>query len=423
MMKIRPLVLAALFMLMLPLSGAFAQEAEDISAECTFKSDSYARKWTNLTNKNYDAYWQSGERKNPYLVIQSEKPMYSLYLCFREMPESYVLQRKEGKEWVTFAEGDTRFHHAFYELDGETEIRVFSTQAKKHRLVLNEIFMFGQGEVPAWVQRWEDTEEKADIMLLVAHPDDELIFFAGTIPTYAVERDKRVVIAYLTYCDKTRRSEALNGLWSMGVKNYPVFGNFIDKYSRSLKEAYQKAGNNSTSTGKKKVHEWVTELFRKYQPDVVLTQDIKGEYGHGQHRMVADACIQCYDLAADPQQFPKSYEKYGAWEVKKLYVHLYGQEEQRVYFTWDTPLESQNGLTGMEAAEAAFKNHHLSQVELTFGIGERRVPLSVTEVGGYYDNTAFGLYASRVGEDVKKNDFLENITTDISEEIIFELVR
>ena len=52
MMKIRSLVLAALFMLMLPLSGAFAQEAEDISAECTFKSDSYARKWTNLTNKN-----------------------------------------------------------------------------------------------------------------------------------------------------------------------------------------------------------------------------------------------------------------------------------------------------------------------------------------------------------------------------------
>ena len=75
----------------------------------------------------------------------------------------------------------------------------------------------------------------------------------------------------------------------------------------------------------------------------------------------------------------------------------------------DEPLESQGGLTGMEAAAAAFKNHHLSQTELTFGIGDRRVPLSVEEVGGYYENTEFGLYASRVGADVEKNDFLENI--------------
>ena len=408
-MKCKRYLLLVVMLLLLLASVACAEEAADISADCSFKSDSYARKFTNLTNKKYDTYWQSGERKNPYLVIKSDEPMHSLYICFREMPTSYQLQRKEGKEWITFAEGDTRFYHAFYELDGETEIRIYSTQKSKHRLVLNELFIFGEGEVPDWVQRWEDTEEKADILLLVAHPDDDLIFFAGTIPTYAVERDKRMVIAYLTYCDKTRRSEALNGLWSLGVRNYPVFGSFPDKYARSLKEAYKEAAGNSYSTGKKKVHQWVTELFRKYQPEVVLTQDIKGEYGHGQHRMVADASILCYDYAADPESFPDSAEAYGTWEVKKLYIHRYGDEDVRLHFAWDEPLESQGGLTGMEAATAAFKNHHLSQTELTFGIGDRRVPLSVEEVGGYYENTEFGLYASRVGADVKKNDFLENI--------------
>lgn len=405
-------MVAVLLLLVMLLSTAYAEEARDISADCTFKSDSYARKFTNLTSKSYSTYWQSGERKNPYLLIQSEEPMYSLYVCFREMPESYVLQRKEGKEWVAFAEGDTRFHHVFYELDGETEIRIYSTQKSKHRMKINELFVFGNGEVPDWVQRWEETEEKADILLLVAHPDDELIFFAGAIPTYDVEMGKRVVVAYLTYCDKTRRSEALNGLWSMGVRTYPVFGSFPDKYARSLKEAYKEAAGNSVSTGKKKVHEWVTELFRKYKPEVVLTQDIKGEYGHGQHRMVADASIQCFDLAADPASYKDSAEQYGVWEVKKLYIHRYGDEDVRLHFAWDTPLESQGGKTGLEAAAAAFKNHHISQTELTFGIGDRRVPLSVEEVGGYYENTEFGLYATRVGEDVEKNDFLEHIEAD-----------
>ena len=123
-MKCKRYLLLVVMLLLLLASVACAEEAADISADCSFKSDSYARKFTNLTNKKYDTYWQSGERKNPYLVIKSDEPMHSLYICFREMPTSYQLQRKEGKEWITFAEGDTRFYHAFYELDGETEIRI-----------------------------------------------------------------------------------------------------------------------------------------------------------------------------------------------------------------------------------------------------------------------------------------------------------
>ena len=409
-MKRRPLMLfgALLLLAALLLSTAAAEEAADISSACKFKSDSSARKATNLLDRDYADYWQSGERRNPYLIIQSEEPMHGLYICFREMPESYLLQRREGEEWVTFAEGETRFHHVFYELEGETEIRIYSTQTKKHRMKINEAYVFGEGDVPQWVQRWEDTEEKADMLFLVAHPDDELLFFAGAIPTYDVEMGKRVVVAYLTYCDKTRRSEALNGLWSMGVRTYPVFGPFPDKYSRSLNEAYKEAANSGVNTGKKKVFQWVTELLRKYRPEVVLTQDIKGEYGHGQHLMVADACIQCFDLAADPANDPDSAALYGPWEVKKLYIHRYGDEDVRLHFAWDVPLESQGGKTGMETAAEAF-SHHVSQTELTFRIGDRRVPLSVEEVGGYYENTEFGLYATRVGPDVEKNDFLEHI--------------
>ena len=392
---------AALLMAALLFVSGCAEEAEDISARCAFKGNSGSWKATRLTNKDYNSYWQSGEAKNPYLCITSPEPMQTLYLCFHDMPQSYELQRRENGEWVSFIEGDTRFHHICYDVGGETEIRILSTQKKKHRLAFNEIFVFGPGELPDWVQHWEETEEKADLLLLVAHPDDELIFFAGLIPTYDVEMGKRVVVAYMTYANGSRRSEALNGLWSMGVRTYPVFGPIKDQYSTSLNTAYKKAG-------KKKVLTWVTELFRQYRPEVVVTHDIKGEYGHGQHRMMADAGIRCYELAADAANYPESAEQYGVWEVKKLYIHRYGDKADRLYFGWDQPLQSLGGKTGMELAIDAFAKH-VSQQGLTFHVKGRPQPLTVDGVGGYYENTDFGLYASRVGEDVARNDFLEHI--------------
>lgn len=390
------------------LSSALAQDAEDIASQCKFKSDSNARKAAYLYNGNFSTYWQSGARRNPYLIIESPEPMYGLYICFREMPETYLLQRYEGDEWVTIAEGDTRFHHVFYELEGETKLRIYSTQSTSHSMKINSLSVLGEGEVPGWVQRWEETYDKAELLLLVAHPDDDLVFFAGAIPTYAVEMDRRVVIAYLTYCDKTRRSETLNALWSMGVRNYPVFGAFKDNYARSLNEAYKEVSGSSVKAGKEKVWQWVTELFRKYKPEVVLSQDVKGEYGHGQHLMIADASIQCYDLAADPTYHPESAELYSAWAVRKLYLHLYGDESNQLRMLWNTPLITQGGRTGMQAAEEAF-TYHVSQNDQSYNTGKKRVALSVEEFGSYYDNTLFGLYASRVGEDVAKNDFLENI--------------
>ena len=398
-----PVILALLLAVLLA-SAAFAEEAADLSDRCSFKTPANSYKPARLVNGNFETYWQSGKMKNPWLEIRSEEPIHALYICFREVPESYELQHKEGGEWGTLAEGDTRFHHVCFELEGETELRLISTAAKQSRLLINELYVLGAGELPAWVQRWEETDEKADLMLLVAHPDDELLFFAGAIPTYDTELGRRVVIVYLTPCDDTRRSEALNGLWSMGVRTYPVFGSFQDKYSRDLKTAYR-------SAKKKDVLAWVTMLFRKYRPEVVLTHDLKGEYGHGQHMMVADACVQCFDLAADPENSPESAELYGAWEVKKLYIHRYGNKEDRLHVSWDTPLESLGGKTGMEAAIEAFEQHK-TQYGLTFRIDGYKKPLRVEITGTYYENTDFGLYATRVGPDEARNDFLEHIELD-----------
>lgn len=388
-------LMALLTLLALSLSVAFAAEANDITEDCKFKVCSSGRKYTLMTDKKYTSYWESNKIKTPWIAITAPegKPIAGLYVCFGNMPESWEIQTSDdGKDWFTAVPGDTRFLHAYVALPQPAQhVRLAVTSEKKTALRINDLFVLSEGDLPDWVQVWQPTEEKADILFLSTHPDDELIFFGGAIPTYAVEQQRKVVVAYFTRSNTTRSSELLNGLWHMGVRTYPVIGNFKDSYAKSLKAAYKSAG------GKGKVNEWIVGLYRQYKPEVVVTQDTNGEYGHKQHMMIADAAQNCIALAANEDEFTASTIAYGTWQVKKLYLHLY--PENQITFDWTVPLKSMNGATGIELAEEAYTLH---KTQASSG-------MSVTETGTKYDNRVFGLAFTTVGEDVRKDDFLENI--------------
>lgn len=388
-------LIALLTLLALSLSVAFAAEANDITEDCKFKVCSSGRKYTLMTDKKYTSYWESNKIKTPWIAITAPegKPIAGLYVCFGNMPESWEIQTSDdGKDWFTAVPGDTRFLHAYVALPQPAQhVRLAVTSEKKTALRINDLFVLSEGDLPDWVQVWQPTEEKADILFLSTHPDDELIFFGGAIPTYAVEQQRKVVVAYFTRSNTTRSSELLNGLWHMGVRTYPVIGNFKDSYAKNLKAAYKTAG------GKGKVNEWIAGLYRQYKPEVVVTQDTNGEYGHKQHMMIADAAQNCIALAANEDEFTASTIAYGTWQVKKLYLHLY--PENQITFDWTVPLKSMNGATGIELAEEAYTLH---KTQASSG-------MSVTETGTKYDNRVFGLAFTTVGEDVRKDDFLENI--------------
>ena len=395
----------------LPGAGLAGAEAPDLTQQCGFKLCSTSRKPVWMTDGDYVSYWESNKIQHPWLVLNSDAPIYGLYLCFRQMPSSFELQTlrvtpgtEEGtftEEWVPLMPGDTRFQHTFYELPGVKTLRIYSTQTSSHKLGIFELRAFGKGEIPSWVQRWEETEGKADILFFSAHPDDELLFYGGAIPTYAMERGKRVVVAYLSYSNPARRTEALNGLWTAGVRHYPEFGGFRDSFSNNVKAAYN-------ALGKTNVLSWVTEMYRKHQPEVVVTHDLNGEYGHGQHRMMADAAIQAWDLAADPGTYPEQSALYGTWQPRKLYVHLYGDEDIQTRFDWNVPLESFGGKTGLEVASEAYAMHQ-TQAGAKVKVNHKWELLSVEETGTAFSNTTFGLYATRVGPDETHTDFLEHI--------------
>ncbi len=405
MNKLKVLLPLLLILLLAAAVPALAGEAENLTADCTLKVVDKPGKVKSITDGKYTTFWESSKRNEPWVVISSDKPIYGLYLCFQKMPDTYVIQKQSGDQWETVAEGgNPRFHHAFFELEGLKKVRILSTMEKKNTMGFNEIYAFGEGETPDWVQRWEEPCEKADILFLTTHPDDDVLFLGSAITWYAAEERRNVEVAYLTSSNTTRRSEALNGLWAMGVRRYPEFGSFPDKYSKPSKveQEYKDMG------GQDKVLAWVTELYRRYRPEVVVTQDIHGEYGHPQHEMTVDAAIKCFDRAADGSAYPEAGP---AWEVKKLYLHLYGEEADSTAFNWEVPMASMGGRTANQVAEDAF-TLHVTQAGKGNKFNGKRVPFSVAEYGvKRYPNNRFGLYASRVGRDELHTDFLEHIET------------
>ena len=393
---------AKLWLLTLLFSGilllccrAFSEEAKDITRNCRIIPGDGREQADRLTDDNPYTFWHYLGEGNGFLTAEafSGRKIAHVTIRFTQAPGAWCLQiPDENGNWLTVYEDRHAFLHAFGSLPVPSgTVRLASLDPAM--LEISEIRFYTEGELPPSVQVWEDAPEKADILFLAAHADDELIFFGGAIPVYTAQMQKAVAVAYLTDCGLERRTELLNGLWSMGVRNYPILGPFPDQYKKSLEEAYEYMG------GEKAVNDWIITLFRRYRPEVVVTHDIGGEYGHFQHIAAARGALAAFDQSADEAACPDSAAVWGPWQVKKLYLHLW--PENRIRLDWSNPLSSLNGLTGLEAADRAFRFHRSQQ----------NSRMSVRSTGADYDNTLFGLARSTVGPDEEGGDFLEHIHT------------
>ena len=383
MKKLRALVLIC-FALLLPCAAAWGEtEALEITESCTLSLGTSKKEPKNLTDRKFTSYAESKSVKNPALTVSSDTPVYGLYLCWQKMPESYAVQVKRDGAWEDYAEGNG-YVHAFYALEGEKEIRVVARGEKKQTIGFNEVYVFGEGRIPDWVQRWEPTPTQCDLLFVVAHPEEELLYLGGAIPYYAVEQNRTVAVALMSYANTTRRSEFLNGLWSMGYRNYPVIGDFKTAKAKGLKAAYRTIDSKN---GEKVLVSWLSDVIAETCPAVVVGPDENGEGSNGQRMMLADACKKVFDAAVD------------RWQIQKLYLHLYGEAEDQVTFDWSRPMEKLGGRTGTGLAYYAYLFHKTQDDQ------ER----SVYKEGVNYANNRFGLALSMVGEDQIHQDFLENI--------------
>ena len=368
------LFLALLLLLSLSTFALADGTSQDITRQCTFTYAPRSTDRNTMQDSSYLTYYTGS-----WLEITTPVPCHGLYVSFAGREAPYLVQTlNEQGAWETLLRDDRCYANSYVELPGVTHIRLMLESREDIKIA--EIHLFGEGEKPAWVQDWQPFVGKADLLVLSAHGDDELLFFGGIIPYYTAERQMNVIVCYLTDQTSCRRNELLDGLWTCGVRAYPSMGVFKDIKNNSLGDSYG-------FWGEKPVVEYITSLFQKYQPEVVLTHDLKGEYGHGAHRVCADAAIKAID---------KANQGNNAWQVKKLYLHLY--KENAITFDWRQPLTAFDGKTAFDVAAAAFKCHQSQQSN----------GLRVEDSGSYACNR-FGLYYSTVGYDHAQTDLFTNI--------------
>ena len=376
----------------LAFTQAIAEEAQDITEQCKISSRINSKEIKLMLDGKYTTRFASGTTPEAGINIELPAGLEAggVYIKWANASPAIRVQVENNGDYETVATCDTAYLCDFIELpEGITAFRILQDHKAKGRMYVAELRVFSRGEVPSYVQRWDNPWPKADLLVISTHPDDELLFFGGTIPYYAGEIGAAVQVAYVVPSVPERRLELLDGLWLCGVKNYPVLGTFADRFSSKMADI-QKAW------GKGRLDKFIVGLYRRFQPEVVIAQDVKGEYGHGAHKAVSDAAQRAVKSAADAKYEKQSVKEIGTWGIKKLYLHLY--PENPIKMDWRVPLDSFGGKTAFDIAQEAFLCHKSQQKGDYF-----------VEDFGPYDNSLYGLYYTAVGPDVNKNDFFENV--------------
>lgn len=335
------------------------------------------------------------------ITVTSQSDMNGIYIIWDSLVPEWTL-RIDGQDYTY---GQYGFIHEYVKLPVKTsKLEIVIGDGKGtlgdrpgavNGMRIGDIYAFESDNLPSFVQLWQPPCEQTDIMLVATHSDDEQIFLGGFLPTYQAEQDISVQVVYMANHwvydagSKIREHEKLDGIYLAGARYYPITSDVTDSWSETLDGTLQ-------TTPSEIGENFVAEAMRRCKPQVVITQDFNGEYGHGQH-MYCNACtVKAFDGVADASYCSDSANKYGTWSPSKLYIHLL--EDKNIKLDLRQPLTSFGGKTAIEVARQAYKCYE-SQQWCWFTIDDY----------GETDNSSFGLYRTNVGDDTCA-DVMDNIT-------------
>lgn len=414
--RVFQLTITLVFTLLLLCVSAAAQEAD--YSGCTVNTEGFSAPQA-LLDGSRDTF--SGTYGSPSITLQRPGGIASLYIEFDRIPSQWTLTDPQSGKSVTC--GQNAFLHEYVDVAGlfgslpQTLVLDFDAGT-----VIADLYAFSEGELPDFVQIWDAPCTQADLLLFSSHSDDEQLFFAGILPYYAIERELDVQVVYIVqhfsvgdYPNHQRPHEQLDGLWTVGVRHYPVMSDFPDLYAESKDRdtAFAQASQAFQSYGitYDDFISYITECLRRFKPLVVVSHDLNGEYGHGTHVLCSSALTEAIQYAPDASRYPESAQKYGTWTVEKTYLHLY--EENQITMNWDIPLDSLGGKTAFEVTQEGF-GCHKSQHWTWFNrwiYGTTAAPITQASQITTYSPCLYGLYDTQVGPDVAGGDFFENVET------------
>ncbi len=148
-----------------------------------------------LTNGDWTDYALSGGPCS-LRITDTDAPIASLYLLFEVEYGEYTVTNDATGE--TFTAGTQGYLHEYLDLANVFGGPVTSVTIHfADSVSLSEVCAFPEGPVPDDVQQWQPPlDGGADLLLLATHGDDDQLYFAGLLPTYAGDRGYRVQVAY-----------------------------------------------------------------------------------------------------------------------------------------------------------------------------------------------------------------------------------
>src|SRR3990172_1468015 len=169
------------------------------------------------------------------------------------------------------------------------------------------------------------------MVFLGAHPDDESFGPGSTLAQYAAGGVRVYVICstggeagtvapehmqgYASVkelraaeLDCAAKSLGLARLYRLGYRDSGMRGSAENKHPECLAMA-----PNEEVTGR------IVKIFREIKPDVVITHDEGGGYGHPDHIATHNATVKAFEAAGDPKQYPEAGP---AFKPGKLYFGI-----------------------------------------------------------------------------------------------------
>lgn len=377
---------AVLLIFIFTFSAACAQEAQNIMDKCAVQvSEGSAEK---ITDVSISSGWVPDGASPEMMLRLPDSGAQAFQINWYKPAVNFTITQYDAARnvlsTITQSETDTGFYANVYPVAAGA--KYISVKFSQPGQGIMKIRVWDGGELPATAVTWQPPHEDCELMVISTHMDDEWLWFGGIIPYYDTVLGHDVQVVYMTNCGRLRYAECMNALGVAGVNTHPIFLGLVDERIDSLSQTLAHWG------GQEAVTRLMVELIRTRKPEVILTHDWDGEYGHNQHILTSRCMETVIEAAADPSLYPELGE---AWQVQKLYRHL--EKKCPIEFDWHQSFPELGGRTLLQTADDAMQEN-ASQTRY-YQVKDH----------GEYDNAKFGLSYSTVGDDVEHRDLFENV--------------
>ena len=263
-------------------------------------------------------------------------------------------------------------YRMFLPAQGVRRIDIFCPNRQYATISLCEVKVCAPGYEPPNLTK----KEKVDLMLVLSSVSDELDMLGGLLPLYAGEHDIKTAVVYVGRDDGNQVQEAFQALDAMGLDVIPLF------LQREDHRTYNQ-GRLSSLWKEAKLKDQLVELFKAYQPKVVVTLDPKDTKTVARARYTAT-------LVRDVIVNLSAAKKL---EVQKLYLL---SPEGQTELDGTQPLAVYGGRAAVDVAREAYASYR-SEVSYRTVIPE---------------SLRFTLAYTKVGDDEAANDLFEHLNTE-----------